>query len=194
MNEIPREFSDKSARETAAFIRSLKGESERAAVVLGVAKLDTLLELLLKRSLTPCAGGRDDLFDTDRPLGTFSAKIAISYRLGLIDKDFEYALQALRRIRNSFAHSIENETLSKASHHDRIFEVKKILSGYEQLGTSGQSLQPVNLKIGKDLNDFCAILMVLIIGLDIAAHISEPVKPSRTFRLRVDEPTRSKTD
>lgn len=187
MNKIFRQFADKSAQEATAFGKSLAKESERAAVALGVAKLDTLLELLLKRSPQPCTGGKDDLFDTDRPLGTLSAKIAIPYRLGLIDKDFEYSLQTLRKIRNSFAHSTENETLSKASHHDRIFEMRKILGECEGLKDIEKSLEQVNPKISKDQVHFFGILLILILGLEMAAHTSEPVKTFRAFRLRGDE-------
>ena len=120
----------------------------------------------------------------ERPLGTFSAKISIAYRLGLIDKDFEYALQVVRKIRNSFAHSIENETLSKSSHHDRLFEVTKILKEYEVFESIVTSMSRVKSSISKDLATFCSVLTVLIIGLSVAAHVSEPVKPTHTFKLR----------
>ena len=183
-NTISREFANKNAAEAAAFVRSLTTESERAAVVLGAAKLDSLLELLLKRSLLPSPGGKDDLFDTERPLGTFSAKITVAYRMGLIDKDFEYSLQVVRKIRNNFAHSIENETLSKSSHHDRLFEVTKILSEYEGIQLMAPTMAQEKSSISKDFATFCGVLTVLVIGLSIAAHISEPVKPTRTFKLR----------
>lgn len=182
--EISSEFSDKNGAEASAFIRSLVAESERAAVVLGAAKLDSLLDLLLRRSFLPCAGGRDDLLDTERPLGTFSAKISIAYRLGLIDKDFEYALQVIRKIRNSFAHSIENERLSRSSHHDRLAEVGKILRGYEGIEFIATSDPSAASSISKDFAVFCGVLFVLVIGLSTAAHISEPIKPVRTWKLR----------
>lgn len=184
MNAISLKFLDKNAAEVATFRRSLATESERAAVVLGAAKLDSLLELLLKRCLLPCSGGKDDLLDTERPLGTFSARISVAYRLGLIDKDFEYSLQVIRKIRNSFAHSIENETLAKASHHDRLFEVAKILKGYGgvELMTSSETSKMAALS--KDFATFISVLSVLIIGLSMAAEVSEPVKPTQTFKLR----------
>jgi hypothetical protein len=181
---ISREILQKNAAEAASFARSLAGESERAAVVLGAAKLDSLLELLLKRCLLPCPGGKDDLLDTERPLGTFSAKISAAYRLGLIDKDFEYALQAVRKIRNSFAHSIENETLSKAPHRDRLFEIAKILKGYEGLEEIAATVAPDKSNMNKDFATLCGVLTVLVVGLDVAAHVSEQVKPTMTFKLR----------
>ena len=104
--------------------------------------------------------------------------------MGLIDKDFEYSLQVVRKIRNSFAHSIENETLSKSSHHDRLFEVTKILSGYEGTQLMAPTMGQEKSSISKDFASFCGVLTVLVIGLSIAAHIAEPVKPTHTFKLR----------
>ncbi|WP_157644159.1 hypothetical protein [Burkholderia ubonensis] len=103
-----------------AFIQSLYEESERAGVVLAIAKIDAELEALLKSVLLPCAGGEDSLFDSDRALGTFSAKIAIAHRLGLIDGEFEHALQLMRKIRNEFAHHVDNASLSRGGHRDRV--------------------------------------------------------------------------
>ncbi|RQU70700.1 hypothetical protein DF049_30930 [Burkholderia cenocepacia] len=104
-------------------IYSLLHESERAAVILAAAYIDSLLERLLKTVLHPCAGGSDSLFDGDRALGTFSAKILISHRLGIIDSDFERAIQTLRRIRNEFAHHVTDASLSTGGHRDRLREL-----------------------------------------------------------------------
>src|SRR5437867_124895 len=82
------------------FIEQLVRESERAAVVLGAARLEAALEKALSLLMQPSANGQDTLFDSDRPLGTFSAKIILAHRLGLIDNDFEHALQMIRKTRN----------------------------------------------------------------------------------------------
>ncbi|MBR8005616.1 hypothetical protein [Burkholderia vietnamiensis] len=121
------------------FVLSLFKESERAAVILAIAQIDVELERLLKALLLPCAGGQDTLFDSDRALGTFSAKILIAHRLGLIDHEFERGLQILRRMRNEFAHHVADATLSKGGHRDRLTELvrwarknKKFDSVFEQ--------------------------------------------------------------
>lgn len=101
-------------------VMSLIAESERAAVILAAASIDSSLEKLLKHVLHPCAGGSDSLFDGDRALGSFSAKILIAHRLGLIGNDFEHALQCLRRIRNDFAHNVNDASLSTGGHRDRL--------------------------------------------------------------------------
>ena len=106
---------DEHAREAfEKFLDEFKSESDRAAVILGAAKLDILLYQLLTKFLIASPAGTDELFDGDAPLGTFSSKINLAHRLGLIDKDFSRALHLIRKIRNSFAHEISGTTLESA--------------------------------------------------------------------------------
>jgi hypothetical protein len=62
--------------------------------------------------------------------------------------------------------------------------VTKILSGYESIELMVPPEAGEKLSISKDLAVFCGVLAVLVIGLSIAAHVTEPVKPTRTFKLR----------
>ena len=50
---------------------------------------------------------------------TFSAKIALAYRLDLVDKPVEHALQMIRRVRNDFAHSFEDASLTEQRIRER---------------------------------------------------------------------------
>ena len=115
-------------REFVAFLGGLANEGERALVIGDSARIDVALERLLKAVTHPCPGGRDDLFDADRPLGTFSAKIAAAYRLGLLDHDVESALHMIRRMRNEFAHATTPVTLSESNHRDRLNGITKCMS------------------------------------------------------------------
>ena len=72
---------DELVDETQALVLGLMKEGERAAVVVGAARLDLALEHMLKRVMRQHPGGQDNLFDPDRPLGTFSAKIGLAFRL-----------------------------------------------------------------------------------------------------------------
>lgn len=105
------------------FIEEFKNESDRAAVILGAAKLDLLLNQLLQAALLPCTGKNDELLDGDGPLSTFSSRITLCHRLGLIDDDFCRALHLIRRIRNSFAHELSGVSLESGAHRDRIREL-----------------------------------------------------------------------
>jgi hypothetical protein len=109
--------------ELAVLLRGMLAEGERASVVVGAARLDLALERLLKWYLLHHPGGSDNLFDPDRPLGTFSAKISLAFRLGLIDREVELSLQLVRKVRNDFAHSATIATLSESSHASRVREL-----------------------------------------------------------------------
>ena len=108
------------ALEVANFVLKVAKESDRAAVIIGAARLDVGLERLLKKVMSHHPGGQDSLFDQDRPIGSFAARIALAYRLGLISDEVEHGLQMVRRIRNDFAHSIEDASLSDPSHRSRL--------------------------------------------------------------------------
>lgn len=105
------------------FVDEFKGESDRAAVILGAAKIDLLLYQILQQYLAPITGGKDELLDGDSPLGTFSAKILLVNRLGLVNDEFTRALQFVRKIRNSFAHEVAGCTLDSGAHRDRVKEL-----------------------------------------------------------------------
>lgn len=107
-----------SARTIALQMMSERG---RGAVLVGGARVDAALEALLKAALAP-PSGPETLFLTDRPLGSFGARIALARRLGLIDRQVELALHTLRRVRNAFAHSTAQASLSEACHHQPLAE------------------------------------------------------------------------
>ena len=102
------------------FVEEFKNESDRAAVILGAAKLDALLGQILDRFLLPCTSSTDELLEGDSPLATFSARINICHRLGLISPQFAKSLHLVRRIRNGFAHELAGCSLNSGSHSDRL--------------------------------------------------------------------------
>lgn len=116
-------FHYRTADEFRKFAQEFKNESDRAAVILGTAQLDLLLFQLLDCTLLPVTGGKDELLEGDSPLATFSSRINICYRLGLIEPEFVRALHLVRRIRNSFAHEVSSATLATGAHRDRVREL-----------------------------------------------------------------------
>lgn len=89
--------------------------SDRSSVIVSAAYVDELLEYLIKCFLTSTPNEKEDneLFLGYGPLSSFSSKILLSYRLGLIS-DYEYkALQVIRKIRNAFAHDISKDSLNE---------------------------------------------------------------------------------
>jgi len=116
------------------FVNEFRNESDRAAVILGASKLDQLLGMLLEHYLLPCPNSSDQLFSNNGPLGTFSSKIDLCYRLGLIDAEFSKSIHLIRRMRNSFAHEVYGAKLSEGSHRDRVRSLSAPFENHEWYG------------------------------------------------------------
>lgn len=176
-SDYPQEELDQDAKEyvenISSFMVNMSNESDRSAVIIGAARLDIALERLLKRVMHNHPGGNDNLFDQDRPLSTFSAKIAIAYRLGLVDASVEHAMQMVRKVRNDFAHSIENAKLSDGPIRNRVNEMVRQCSHYHKwpslraLYGQGASTAP--------LADFCTALNILIILVETGTELAHPL-------------------
>jgi hypothetical protein len=110
-------------KEFRNFAAEFNGESDRAAVILGAAKLDVLLFQLLQKVLRPSTSKTDELLEGDTPLGTFSSRTMMCHRLGLIDDELFKSINLVRRIRNSFAHELSGVSLETGAHRDRIREL-----------------------------------------------------------------------
>lgn len=81
-----------------------RGETDRAAGTLGASFMDNCLEDLLLTFLVDDPKIRE-MFDGDRPLATFSARISLAFALGLLPPNVVADLTLIRKIRNHFAHS-----------------------------------------------------------------------------------------
>lgn len=112
-----------STEEFEKFADEFKNESNRAAVILGTSQLDLPLYQLMETFLLPNASSKNELLGGDSPFSTFSSRINIRFRLGLIDAEFCRALHLVRKIRNSFAHEVPGVSLESGSHRGRIKEL-----------------------------------------------------------------------
>jgi len=94
------------------------GQSDRACAIVSGSMLEAQLEQLLRKSMIEKPP--NELFSTYGPLSTFAAKIDISTAMGLISKSERSDLHRIRKIRNIFAHSLEEglEFRSSAIHEE----------------------------------------------------------------------------
>jgi hypothetical protein len=115
-----------------AFAEDLMMErSMRPLVIVGASKVEHLLYEILNSYLLPKhakAHDQDELLEGDRPLSTFSARIKLCRRLGLIDESLYVILEQLRVLRNLSAHSIAFD-VAKSPVREHFTEVKKQLVG-----------------------------------------------------------------
>lgn len=91
----------------------LSSPSDRSCVIVAVSYLDELLMEIIKLFITVPTKKEDNnkLFEGYGPLSSFNSKVVIAYRLGLIS-EYEYqSLQAIRKIRNNFAHRLDFQKL-----------------------------------------------------------------------------------
>jgi hypothetical protein len=107
-----------AARRTV--MAEFSGTSDRAAVITSAALLEELLAGLLRRFMVTNTEREDRLFDgANAPIGTFSAKIEVAYRSGLISERERKLLHFVRGIRNDFAHSWDEASFHVPSVRDR---------------------------------------------------------------------------
>ena len=174
------------------FVEEFKGESDRAAVILGASKLDQLLGMILEKYLLPCTNSTDTLFENNGPLGTFSAKIDLAYRLGLIDSSFCRSIHLARKIRNSFAHEVYGASLNNGSHKDRVKSLVSLIKAHEWF-----SMIKTNYFDGADdsRSDFSAAMGLMIVRLEGFLHHMKPLSPENTRSIAPEKHNRSsKTD
>jgi hypothetical protein len=106
----------------------LSERTTRPLVIVGASKIDVLLGEILRGSLLPKISKPkepDELLDRDTgPLTTFSSRIKMCRRMGLIDETMYLALEKLRTIRNQSAHNIAFDD-AKSPIRDLFLEFKK---------------------------------------------------------------------
>jgi hypothetical protein len=108
------------------FLREFAKESDHACVILSVAMLDRALETILKARLVPTSSAEDELLEgAYSPISTFSARIDLAHRMGLISSQLCRDLHILRKIRNDFAHNITDCTFKNTSVRSRITELSR---------------------------------------------------------------------
>jgi DNA-binding MltR family transcriptional regulator len=178
MGDSSQDFSD----ELLIFMTELAEEGERAVVIGGAARVEVALEHLLKSVLHHNPTGTDELFDTDRALGTFSAKINLGYRLGLLDDEMKKALNIIRRIRNQFAHATTHARLSQPEHADRVNELQTCAekNPTRMAKTREESWNLFGTRLAAS---FCLSLWLVTMLLEKSARANTPLTPEKVAAL-----------
>jgi mannitol operon repressor len=89
-----------------ALLAEMNKESPRGMVLISTALLDEHLAECIKARIVD-SRDVDKLTDGfNAPFGTFSARIAGAYALGILSEDEFHDLEIIRKIRNDFAHQI----------------------------------------------------------------------------------------
>ena len=127
---INKRRDDDFARYVPQFYEQLSLESERGSAIVGAVLIEEALEEILKALLIAPAKKDDELFkDSYAPLGSFSAKIDVAYRTGLISPKVRSSLHLIRDLRNDFAHKSLQINFETQSVRDRIRELFNLNKG-----------------------------------------------------------------
>ncbi|WP_244121405.1 hypothetical protein [Burkholderia gladioli] len=150
-------------------------ESIGSAVILGGALVDEELLLLLLRAL-PSTDKEDGLFDPERPLGAFSARIKLAHRLSLIDDDFAKGLNVLRDIRNDVAHGFKLISLNSNSLRDRIANLSRWVSTNDHYPTALEALREHRPNSDPLHRHFAICIVGIVMRLRNARASIEPLR------------------
>lgn len=117
--EIP---SDRALRANLIALDELDGAfSDHAIALMGASIVEKALEVaVLSQLIVLTADERSRLFDYDKrgPLSDLSAKIKIGYALGIFGHKTRDDLDAVRQIRNAFAHTLNVMTFEEDAVRD----------------------------------------------------------------------------
>ncbi len=102
----------------------IKVSNDRACLILAASFFDELLGNILVEYLIKDKKTDPDLFNAFGPLSTISAKIKISFRLGLISEKEYNQLEIFRKIRNKFAHQLKSKSLGDPDLKDLVLKLK----------------------------------------------------------------------
>jgi mannitol operon repressor len=143
----------------AEFLADFNRETERGAALAAAAVLDELLGRTIAGFLIPNKGSNALLDGFNAPLGTFSARIACAYALGLLTEKEYKECELIRKIRNEFAHQI------KVS-----FKTQKVAALSGQLTYSAKSYGDVHVD---SRGQFTTSAVLLILNLTNRPHYVE---------------------
>lgn len=149
--------------------------SARGTVILTASYVETLLEKLLRAGLVE-ARAVEALFEGQGSLATFSARIDMSFAVGLISEPRRRDLHVLRKIRNHFAHEVAPGTFEE----DPVRSLIRNFSGFEfwdaiASGRGRKLNRPVSFEL---LFNGIAVVLIGFLEGDIkkARHPKSPVE------------------
>lgn len=142
----------------------LSEESDKGAVLVASSVIEEALKELIQSRLLVSKSKNDLLFDGEgAPLSTFSSRIELAWRIGVINDVHRDTLTIFRRLRNEFAHDVQTNSISDPQVVDRlnaIFNVQKEL--VDAMNETASNSGVVSLTYRDKFNVFFAVEMMVL--------------------------------
>lgn len=142
----------------------LDERNDRSLIILCSSIIDEQLYSILHAYLKKPKKD-DDLLKGDNPLSTFSSRIKMMYRIGLIDNSFREILDNIRKIRNLSAHSVELN-ISKSPIRDHINTLKKSIIDKPTYELTKKRFFENNINNSNELKSLFVTICVILEAID----------------------------
>lgn len=96
------------------FLGYFQKETDRGAALVGAAMIESRLERILSLTLKDNSSKKDIFDGPNSLLGTFSSKIRLCHLLGFITEKEFTEINIIRKIRNEFAHKLDDMTFGNS--------------------------------------------------------------------------------
>lgn len=103
---VPENEHERRTLEYGDLLQATAGESDRGLVITAAAHVEVYLERILKAFLIDDADVKELFEGPFAPFGSLSGKIKAARLMGLITKEEAKRVDAMRKVRNVFAHEI----------------------------------------------------------------------------------------
>jgi DNA-binding MltR family transcriptional regulator len=90
-----------------AIFEEIQRQEDRGAAIIAGSFLDEFLLKAISSVLIDDEKSVEEIFEGTAPLATFSAKIEMAYLMGLMSKRSRTLANAIRNVRNDFAHKLQ---------------------------------------------------------------------------------------
>lgn len=132
----------RNVKEQAAF-KAMFEDSDRGAAIVAASFVENFIEYKLRHLMrSDDANVLGSTFEQDGPLATFSSKIKMGFLLRLLGKKARNELDTIRKIRNYFAHKLEDSKFSQSPFREWCNNLK-LVEGYHQPKSEQSRLKDV---------------------------------------------------
>jgi hypothetical protein len=162
----------------------LRELNARPLIIVGASRVEILLLEILDGFLLPKRAKKsdpDELLEGDRPLSTFSARIKLCFRLGILDQSIVDALEALRALRNPSAHHVTFD-ITQAPARDHLARLRSHVAGRGSFRfTHERYFESRDLSSIEELQ--CILLTLCALLEAIRKKISRTIGNGKTLRI-----------